>query len=174
MALYVGLGDSARGHRNTHTVLNYEGSGIVAVNVTADDIHKNVLNKGNFDVVFFPGGLSNEQARALSDKGRTWFANLWPRKRVRGVCAGAYLALSNTELNMSGSFVEQGYHGKSVGVMEMCLWHLLLTVLERSRHLEFSARVAAQDLLRQRTHDAVQEKPITGEDSNVKAYELHV
>ena len=113
VALYRGEGDSVRGQRNTQIVLDYEGSGIEVENVTADVI-KSSLDRSAYDVIFFPGGGGRRQSEALGETGRE---NI--RKFIAsgggyiGVCAGAYLALGHTELNISGAYAEVTYHGKS-------------------------------------------------------------
>ena len=113
VALYRGKGDSVRGQHNTQIVLDYEGSGIEVENVTADVI-QNGLNRSKYDVVFFPGGGGRSQSNALGETGRE---NV--RKFIAmgggyiGVCAGAYLALGHSELNISGAYAEVTYHGKS-------------------------------------------------------------
>ena len=62
-----------RGQRNTQIVLDYEGSGIVVENVTADVI-KSSLNRTKYDVIFFPGG-KHEVGKKISTT-RTFLTEL--------------------------------------------------------------------------------------------------
>ncbi len=98
VAVYLGSGGRSPGLTNLQ---NYSAKtpGASSHFVTPAQINAGILT--NFDVVVFPGGLGSVQAAALGEDGRkivTQFVKAGGN--YLGVCAGSYLALSSTKLNL--------------------------------------------------------------------------
>lgn len=97
VALYIGIGTSARGVNNTNKVLSYAAD----IRVHRLKINELVpfLRIDTYDVVYFPGGRGSTEWKHIGAAGAQAVKNfLASGGGYVGVCAGAYLALQHLML----------------------------------------------------------------------------